>query len=187
MHSAKAPMHSANPLSSATLAKEPPLNPLPAKAALPSAKFWALGKGFAECRAGTRQRFDTVGRRPTPSNFFKTLCRVPQLRHSAKKSVFKPLCRVPRHRHSTKGVFLFFLNFLCRVQWSLHSAKPPLIFFCFLLFHLNDNAYIYNRNHNSIAINYKPHLYITNDQICPKSTIYYKPQVHSPQVHKFDT
>ena len=47
--------------------------------------------------------------------------------------------------------------------------------------------HIYNRNHNSTAINYKPHLYITNDQICPKSTIYYKPQVHSPQVRYIET
>ena len=70
LHSAKAALHSAKSLPSATLGKEPPSNPLPVKAALPSAKFRALGKGFAECRAGTRQRFDAVGRWPMPSNFF---------------------------------------------------------------------------------------------------------------------
>ena len=149
------------------------------------------GKGcFAECQIlGTRQRFDAVGRRPTPSNFFKTLCRVPQLRYSAKKSVFKPLCRVPRHRHSAKGVFLYFFKFSLpsAMVIALGKATSKFLFFCFLLFHLNNNAHIYNRNHNSTAINYKPYLYITNDQICPKFIIYYKSQVHSPQVHKFDT
>ena len=55
------------------LGKEPPSNPLPVKAALSSAKFRALGKGFVECRVGTRQRFDAVGRRPTTSNFFNSL------------------------------------------------------------------------------------------------------------------
>ena len=40
-------LHSAKPLLSATLGKEPPSNPLSIKAALPSAKFRALGKGFA--------------------------------------------------------------------------------------------------------------------------------------------
>ena len=60
LHSAKAALHSAKPLPSATLGKEPPSNPLPVEAALPSAKFRALGKDFAECRAGTRQRFDAV-------------------------------------------------------------------------------------------------------------------------------
>ena len=63
LHSAKAALHSTKPLPSATLGKEPPSNPLPVKAALPSVKFRAFGKGFAECRAGTRQRFDAVGRR----------------------------------------------------------------------------------------------------------------------------
>ena len=75
LHSAKAALHSAKPLPSATLDKEPPSNPLPVKAILPSAKFWALGKDltpsadgrrrliffkkklFAECHSsGTRQR-----------------------------------------------------------------------------------------------------------------------------------
>ena len=37
-------LHSAKPLPSATLGKEPPSNPLLVKAALPSAKFRALGK-----------------------------------------------------------------------------------------------------------------------------------------------
>jgi hypothetical protein len=50
--------------------------------------------------------------------------------------------------------------------------------------------HIYITNHKSIAIYHKPHLYITNDQICPKSTIYYKPHVQKYilfQVHKFNT
>ena len=45
-------------------------------------------------------------------------------------------------------------------------------------------------NHKSTPICHKPHLYITNDQICPKSTIYYKPHVQKYtlfQVHKFNT
>ena len=71
MHSAKVPMHSANPLPSATLGKEAPSNLFTVKPALPSAKSRALGKGFAECQAGTRQRID--GRWPKAHavlNFF---------------------------------------------------------------------------------------------------------------------
>ena len=44
LHSAKAALHSAKPLSSAIFSKEPTSNPLPVKAALPSAKLRALGK-----------------------------------------------------------------------------------------------------------------------------------------------
>ena len=45
-------------LPSATLGKEAPSNLFTVKPALPSAKSRALGKGFAECQAGTRQMID---------------------------------------------------------------------------------------------------------------------------------
>jgi hypothetical protein len=51
---------------SATLEEEPPANPLTGNASSPSAENHALGEGFAECRAGTRGRFDAVGRRSSP-------------------------------------------------------------------------------------------------------------------------
>jgi len=55
LHSAKAALHSAKPLPSATLGKEPPSNPLPVKAALPSAKFRALGKDLTPSADGRRR------------------------------------------------------------------------------------------------------------------------------------
>ena len=64
------PWHSGKPSPSATLGEDPPANPYPAKASFPSAENRVLGEGFAECRAGTRERFDAVGRRPTPFSFF---------------------------------------------------------------------------------------------------------------------
>jgi len=77
---------------------------------------------------------------------------------------------------------------------ALGEATSKILFFCFLLFHVNNKAYIYIyiyiTNHKSTSICHKPHLYITNDQICPKSTIYYKPHVQKYtlfQVHKFNT
>jgi len=60
---------------------------------------------------------------------------------------------------------------------ALGEATSKNSFFCFFLFHVNNKAYIYITNHKSTPICHKPHLYITNDQICPKSTIYYKPHV----------
>ena len=127
---------------SATLGKDAPSNLFTIKLALPSAKSRALGKGFAECQAGTRQRIDV--RWPKPHavliffNFFAE-CNTRQRiffffqnslpsaiapRHSAKPVFifFNFLCRVPLPRHSAKH-FLFFFNFLCRVQWPLHSAN----------------------------------------------------------------
>ena len=117
MHSGKAQLHSG---------EDPPTNPHLAKASFPSVENRALGEGFAECRAGTRERFDTVGRRPTPFSFF-----------------YYFLSRV-----NTRGRFLnFFLNNLCRVPQLRHSGKPPLkiLFFCFFLFHVNNKAYIYHK------------------------------------------
>jgi hypothetical protein len=69
LHSAKATLHSAKPLSSATLGKEAPSKPFTVKPAFPSAKSRALGKGFAECHVVIRQRFDAVGRRVMPFCF----------------------------------------------------------------------------------------------------------------------
>ena len=63
MHSGKAQLHSGKPSPSATLGEDLPANPHPAKASFLSAENRALGEGFAECRAGTRERFDAVGRR----------------------------------------------------------------------------------------------------------------------------
>ena len=53
-------MHSGKPSPSATLGEDPPANPHPAKASFSSAENHALGEGFAECRAGTREIFDAV-------------------------------------------------------------------------------------------------------------------------------
>jgi len=60
MHSAKATLPSAKPLPSAALGKEPPVKNPSAKNYLPSAFYRALGKVFAECNLGTRQRKVTV-------------------------------------------------------------------------------------------------------------------------------
>ena len=49
-------------LPSATLGKEQMAKPHPAKGSLPSAVCRALGKGFAECQDGTRQRRLAVSR-----------------------------------------------------------------------------------------------------------------------------
>ena len=65
-------MHSGKPSPSATLGEEPLANPPTGKAPSPSVENRALGKGFAECRAGTREIFDAVGRRPTPFSFFSS-------------------------------------------------------------------------------------------------------------------
>ena len=70
LHSGKAELYSGKPSPSATLGEDPPANPHPAKASFPSAENRALGEGFAECRAGTRERFDAVSRWPTPFYFF---------------------------------------------------------------------------------------------------------------------
>jgi len=61
-HSAKALLHSAKALPSATLGKEQTAKPHPAKGSLPSVVCRALGKGFAECQDGTRQRKLAVSR-----------------------------------------------------------------------------------------------------------------------------
>ena len=60
MHSAKATLPSAKPLPKAALGKEPPVKNLSAKNSLPSVFYRALGKVFAECNLGTRQRKVTV-------------------------------------------------------------------------------------------------------------------------------
>ena len=60
MHSAKATLPSAKPLPSAALDKEPPVKNPSANNSLPSAFYRALGKVFAECNLGTRQRKVTV-------------------------------------------------------------------------------------------------------------------------------
>ena len=90
LHSAKVALHSAKPLPSATLGKEPLSNPLPVKASSTADAVYFFLK--------------------------KTLCRVPQLRHSAKKSVFLTSLPSATAPALGKGCFLFFFNFLCRVQ-----------------------------------------------------------------------
>ena len=159
----------------------------------------ALGKGF-----------------PATSSRERRLPREPKTLHSGKAfpravlalgEELTPLVTSRRH-------FLLFLKkILLRVQ---HSGKPSSpsaaaqalgedtlfpeccspytrgshsenLFFCFLLFHVNIYIYI---NHKSTVIYHKPHLYITNDQICMKSTIYYKSHIQKYtlfQVHKFNT
>ena len=97
LHSAKAALHSAKSLPSVTLGKEPPSNPLPVKAALPSAKFRALVKDLTPSAEDRRNLFFLK----------KTLCRVPQLRHSAKKSVFLTSLPSATAPALGKGCFLF--------------------------------------------------------------------------------
>ena len=93
------------------------------------------GKGcFAECQiSGTRQRFDVVGRRSTPSIFLKTLCRVPQLRHSAKKSVFLNLFAECHSTDTRQRVFLFFFKFSLpsAMVIALGKATSKFLFFVF--------------------------------------------------------
>ena len=60
MHSAKATLPSAKPLPRAALGKEHPVKNPSAKNSLSSAFYRALGKVFAECNLGTRQRKVTV-------------------------------------------------------------------------------------------------------------------------------
>jgi len=60
MHSAKATLPSAKPLPRAALGKEHPVKNPSAKNSLPSVFYRALGKVFAECNLGTRQRKVTV-------------------------------------------------------------------------------------------------------------------------------
>jgi hypothetical protein len=59
-------MPSAKPLPSVALGKEPPVKNASAKNSLPSAFYRALGKDFAECKHGSRQRKVTVTA-PVPS------------------------------------------------------------------------------------------------------------------------
>ena len=60
MHSAKATLPSIKPLPRAALDKEPPVKNPSAKNSLPIAFYRALGKVFAECNLGTRQRKVTI-------------------------------------------------------------------------------------------------------------------------------
>ena len=147
MHSAKAALHSAKPLPSATLGKEPPSNPFPVKAALPSVKFRALGKGFAECRAGTWQRFDGIGRRPTLYIFFfkKLFAECHSSGTRQRNLFFKPLCRVPQHRHSAKGViYLFFKIFFA--ECDDHCTRKACFLF-FLIFFVECNGHCTRQSH----------------------------------------
>ena len=132
MHSAKAPMHSANPLLSTTLGKEAPSNIFTVKPALLSAKSRALGKGFAECQAGTRQRID--GRWPKAHAvliFFLFLC---QVQHSAKNFLFFSKFFAECHSAEAlgKACFYFFIFFAeCHCQGTRQS-----IFYLFFKFSL---------------------------------------------------
>ena len=69
LHWGKAQLHLGKLSLSATLGEDPPANPHPAKASFPSVENRTLGEGFAECRAGTWERFDAIGRWPTPFSF----------------------------------------------------------------------------------------------------------------------
>jgi hypothetical protein len=96
LYSAKATLHSSKPLPSATLGKEAPSKPFTVNPALPSAKSRAFDKGFAECRAVTRQRFDAVGRQVTPFCFFIYIFPLPSATLGKEFLFFlkKTLCRV---------------------------------------------------------------------------------------------
>ena len=60
-------LHSAKPLPSATLDKEPPSNPLPVKAALPSTKFRALGKDLTPSADDRRRLIIFLKKNSLPS------------------------------------------------------------------------------------------------------------------------
>ena len=178
LHSGKAQLHSEKTSPSATLGEEPPANPLTGKSPSPSVKNRALGEGFAECRAGTRGRLDAVGRRCFLFDF------LPRVQHSEKIFEFflNNLCRVPQLRHTAKN--FFFKNPLCRVPQLRHSRKPPLkILFLFFPFPCKQQSIYISQttNQHQYVTN---HIYIyTNDQIYPKSTIYYKHDLNGVLKH----
>ena len=81
-----------------------------------------------------------------------------------------PLPRAPRPKHSGKPLWKFF--------------------FFFLIFHIISKAYIYHKPQINSNISQTIFIYITNNQICKKFKIYYKPHVQQYtlfQVHKFNT
>ena len=112
LHSAKKALHSAKPLPSAALSKELSAYLFTAKASLPSAACWALGKGFPECHDGTRQRKAVVMAR----------------------SRWRPLCRVPRVGTRQRNVFFILFLKKCFAD-CLHLAlgKACFLFFGFSL------------------------------------------------------
>ena len=106
----------AGSLPSATLGKEPPSNPLLVKAALPSAKFRALGKDLTPSADGRRRLIFFKNSLPsaTAPALGKEIC------------FFKPLCRVPQHRHSAKGVFYFFFKLSLPSAMTIALGKENL-------------------------------------------------------------
>ena len=171
MHSGKAQLHSGKPSPSATLGEEPPANPPTRKAPSPSVENRALGECFAECRAGTRGRLDAVGRRPKPFFFYF----LPRVQHSGKIFEFflNTLCRVPQLRHSAKKFVFFKKNpsFPSATAQALGEATSKILFFCFLLFHVNNKAYIY------ISQTTNQHQYVTNHIYISQTTKF----VRNPQ------
>ena len=99
---------------------------------------------------------------------------------------------MPKFRHSGKKFVFFYKNpsSPSATAQALGEATSKILFFLFFAFPCKQQSiYIYITNHKSTPICHKPHLYITNDQICPKSTIYYKPHVQKYtlfQIHKFN-
>jgi len=93
------------------------------------------GKGcFAECQiSGTRQRFDAVGRRPTPSIFFKKNSLPSATAPALDKEIYFFNLFAECHNTGTRQMVFFYLFF--KIFFALHSAKPPLnfffLFFCF--------------------------------------------------------
>ena len=126
MHSAKATLPSAKPLPRAALGKEPPVKNPSAKNSLSSAFYRALGKVFAECNLGTRQRKVTV---MAPVVLVHAL---PSAMSEALGKDFliffsKFLCRVP-YRGGTRQKF-FFNNFFAECPARSALGKYFLIFF----------------------------------------------------------
>ena len=160
------------------------------KTSFPRAKNLALGKGFSESCASTRRRIDAVGDQPasfpsflkknsSPSATLGEETLFPESRSPGTRGRH-PLPREPQPRHSGKTP-----SSLSAAAHTLGEATLK-IFFLFFAFPCE---YIYI-NHKSTVIYHKPHLYITNDQICMKSTIYYKSRVQKYtlfQAHKFNT
>jgi len=126
MQSAKATLPSAKPLPSAALGKEPPVKNPSAKNSLPSAFYRALGKVFAECNLGTRQRKVTV---TAPVALAHALPSVMSEALGKDFLIFfsKFLCRVP-YRRGTRQRF-FFNNFFAESPARSALGKYFLFFF----------------------------------------------------------
>ena len=142
--------------------------------------FLFFSKFFAECHSA-----EALGKAYFYF-FLNFLCRVPLPRHSAKHFLFFFKLSLPSAMAialGKSGKLLLLFSQLCRVQWSLHSAKPQQFFFCFLLFHVNNSAYIYIKNHNSTQY-IRNHIYISQTTNYVRNPQYITNHKFTSSIHK---